>query len=128
MARSLLEAVDSDFRSRYAGDALIAHGQLPAGYEKGWNVRYTTDLTEPVWFYVRGEEYSAQLDYFVRCIDEKRAGDNVNSFANAIVTDKLMAMMTASPWSAITGGPTRRVTRTTSSFRACPTPTSTPTR
>ena len=95
MARSLLEAVDSDFRSRYAGDALIAHGQLPAGYEKGWNVRYTTDLTEPVWFYVRGEEYSAQLDYFVRCIDEKRAGDNVNSFANAIVTDKLMAMMIA---------------------------------
>ena len=35
--------------------------QLPAGYEKGWNVRYTTDLTEAVWFYVRGEEYSAQL-------------------------------------------------------------------
>lgn len=69
--------------------------QLPPGYQQGWNVRYTTDLTEPVWFYVRGEEYSAQLDYFVRCIEEKRAADNVNSFAEAIVTDKVMAMMIA---------------------------------
>ncbi len=34
----------------------------PAGYQTGWNVRYTTELTEPVWFYLRGEEYSAQLD------------------------------------------------------------------
>lgn len=69
--------------------------RLPTGYEKGWNVRYTTDLTEPVWFYVRGEEYSAQLDYFVRCIERKQAAENVNSFANAMVTDKLMAMMIA---------------------------------
>ena len=69
--------------------------QLPGGYEQGWNVRYTTDLTEPVWFYLRGEEYSAQLDYFVRCIEEKRAADNVNSFAAAMVTDKVIAMMIA---------------------------------
>ena len=67
----------------------------PAGYEQGWNVRYTTDLTEPVWFYVRGEEYSAQLDYFVRCIEEKRAADNVNSFSAAMMTDKVIAMMIA---------------------------------
>jgi scyllo-inositol 2-dehydrogenase (NADP+) len=37
-------------------------------YAPGWNVRYTTDLTQPVWFYVRGEEYSAQIDHFVQCI------------------------------------------------------------
>lgn len=44
---------------------------LPEPFEDfkvGWNVRYTTDLTRPVWFYVRGEEYSAQVDHFVRCI------------------------------------------------------------
>ena len=35
---------------------------IPDGYEQGWNVRYTTELTEPVWFYLRGEEYSAQID------------------------------------------------------------------
>lgn len=68
---------------------------LPAGYQTGWNVRYTTDLTEPVWFYVRGEEYSAQLDYFVRAIEGKRASDNVNSFASALMTDKVIAMMIA---------------------------------
>jgi predicted dehydrogenase len=68
--------------------------KIPAGYQKGWNVRYTTDLTEPVWFYVRGEEYSAQLDYFVRCIEEKRT-ENVNSFASAVATDRVMAMMVA---------------------------------
>jgi predicted dehydrogenase len=39
------------------------------GLGKGWNVRYTTDLTKPVWFYVRGEEYSAQIDHFVQCIE-----------------------------------------------------------
>ena len=69
--------------------------RAPASYETGWNVRYTTDLSEPVWFYVRGEEYSAQLDYFVRCIEEERAADNVNSFADALMTDKVIAMMIA---------------------------------
>lgn len=68
---------------------------IPAGYQQGWNVRYTTDLTEPVWFYIRGEEYSSQLDYFVRCIEENRAHDNVNSFKDAMMTDQVMAMMIA---------------------------------
>lgn len=68
---------------------------LPAGYQQGWNIRYTTDLTEPVWFYLRGEEYSAQLDYFVKCIEEKRAHDNVNSFESALATDKVISMMIA---------------------------------
>ena len=35
---------------------------VPEGYGAGWNVRYTTELTEPVGFYLRGEEYSAQLE------------------------------------------------------------------
>jgi len=68
---------------------------VPAGYQYGWNSRYTTDLTEPVWFYLRGEEYSAQLDYFVTCIEEKRAHDNVNSFQDALETDKVISMMIA---------------------------------
>lgn len=66
--------------------------KVPPGYQQGWNVRYTTDLTEPVWFYLRGEEYSAQLDYFVRCIKEQRT-ENLNSFESAAVTDRVIAMM-----------------------------------
>lgn len=66
----------------------------PSGYQLGWNVRYTTDLTEPVWFYIRGEEYSAQLDYFVKCIEENNI-QNINSFAEALITDKVLSMMIA---------------------------------
>jgi predicted dehydrogenase len=69
----------------------LAHA--PAGYRQGWNARYTTELTEPVWFYIRGEEYSRQLEYFVECIRHKRGSDNINSFAEALVTDRAIAMM-----------------------------------
>lgn len=68
---------------------------IPNGYQTGWNVRYTTDLTEPVWFYLRGEEYSAQLDYFIRCIEERNVDHNVNSFSEGMVTDQVIAMMIA---------------------------------
>jgi predicted dehydrogenase len=60
--------------------------QLPDGYEPGWNLRYTTSLTKPVEFYVRGEEYSAQLEHFRDRI-RGRTTENVNSFADAAMTD-----------------------------------------
>lgn len=63
----------------------------PTGYTVGWNVRYTTDLTDPVWFYVRGEEYSAQLDAFVASVERGRGDDH--GFASAAVTDDLIAAM-----------------------------------
>ena len=43
------------------------HPALP-GVDKGWTVRYTTDLSDEVWFYLRGEEYSAQIDYFAQSV------------------------------------------------------------
>ena len=67
-------------------------GKLPDGYLSGWNVRYTTELTPEVWAYVRGEEYSAQLDYFVQRIKAKDT-DNINSFASALQTDQLMRLL-----------------------------------
>jgi len=66
----------------------------PAGYERGWNVRYTTELTEPVWFYLRGEEYSAQISAFVQRVKERRT-DGVNRFDSAGATDKIIAMLIA---------------------------------
>ena len=66
----------------------------PAGYEHGWNVRYTTELTEPVWFYLRGEEYSAQIDAFVQRVKERRT-DGVNRFDSAGATDKIIGMLIA---------------------------------
>lgn len=65
---------------------------LPTGYTAGWNVKYTTELTDPVWFYLRGEEYSAQLDHFVKCALERNT-DGVNTFASAAITDRALEML-----------------------------------
>ncbi len=37
-------------------------------FEDGWNIRYITELQEPVDFYIRGEEYSSQIDAFAAAI------------------------------------------------------------
>jgi predicted dehydrogenase len=69
------------------------HPALPGG-KSGWTVKYTTDLTQEVWYYLRGEEYSAQIDYFVKAI-ERRRDDNVNSFRSALQTDRVVSMILA---------------------------------
>jgi len=58
----------------------------------GWNVRYTTALTSPVWFYLRGEEYSAQLDHFIQCIRRDRA-DTLCPFSAGAEVDDVAAML-----------------------------------
>ncbi len=65
---------------------------IPEGYRAGWNVRYTTELTEAPWFYLRGEEYSAQLDAFVRRV-QAREVEGLNDFASAAVTDQVIALI-----------------------------------
>jgi predicted dehydrogenase len=60
---------------------LRSHNGAADGLTKGWNVRYTTELTRPVWFYVRGEEYSAQIDHFVQCI--KTGSTAITTFRTA---------------------------------------------
>jgi scyllo-inositol 2-dehydrogenase (NADP+) len=60
--------------------------------KQGWDVRYITDLPIDVWYYLRGEEYSAEIDYFFRCIEEGRR-DNISSFASATQTDLVVSMM-----------------------------------
>lgn len=66
---------------------------VPPGYRVGWNVRYTTDLTENTWFYLRGEEYSAQLDGFVRRV-QARETSGTNDFGSAAETDQVIALIT----------------------------------
>jgi predicted dehydrogenase len=62
------------------------------GYRSGWNVKYTTELTEPVRYYLRGEEYSAQIDHFVACVLANKL-DEENDFASAVVTDHVIELM-----------------------------------
>ena len=64
----------------------------PEGYGEGWNTRYTTDLTQPVEFYIRGEEYSAQLESFRDRIAGVSKAE-VNTFAQAAETDATIQMI-----------------------------------
>ena len=56
---------------------------------KGWNTCYITDLGKSVRFYVRGNEFTRQLDYFVDCIEKDRT-KNISSFSEAHKTDVVM--------------------------------------
>jgi predicted dehydrogenase len=64
----------------------------PAGYSKGWTVKYITDLQEPVDFYLRGEEYSAQVDYFVKAV-QKKVPNTMNTFSSAWQTDHVISLI-----------------------------------
>lgn len=63
------------------------------GYEAGWTVKYTTELTEDRWFYLRGEEYSAQLDEFIEAVAAGKSQAPENDFASAAETDRTLAMI-----------------------------------
>jgi predicted dehydrogenase len=66
--------------------------KIPDGYSKGWNVKYVTDLTEEVDYYLRGEEYSAQMDYFVRAALGK-VPNSINTFESAWYTDRAISLI-----------------------------------
>lgn len=63
------------------------------GFHKGWNTRYITDFAEPVRFYVRGNEFTRQLDYFIDTILKER-GENISGFKEAYTTDLVMDQIT----------------------------------
>jgi len=68
------------------------------GLVQGWNVRYTTELTPPVWFYVRGEEYSAQINEFVQAINTHRAAlSSFQSAADAALVADMMRRDAVAP-------------------------------
>ena len=60
--------------------------------EKGWTIKYITDFAIPVDFYLRGEEYSAQIDYFINCVEKKQQAQ-YNSFEQAMYTDLVIEMI-----------------------------------
>ena len=60
--------------------------------EKGWTTKYITEYALPVNFYLRGEEYSAQIDYFVDNVLNKKQG-SYNTFEQGLYTDKVIEMI-----------------------------------
>ena len=61
---------------------------------KGWTIKYITDFAIPVNFYLRGEEYSAQIDNFIDCI-KKGEQTEINSFKQGLTTDKVIELIIA---------------------------------
>jgi predicted dehydrogenase len=62
--------------------------------DKGWTIKYITEFAIPVNFYLRGEEYSAQIDNFISCIVDKKQTE-VNSFEQGLYTDKVIELIIA---------------------------------
>lgn len=59
---------------------------------KGWNIKFITDLTSPVNFFLRGEEYSSQMDYFIDHVKNRNL-ENLNSFESALRTDRVIDLL-----------------------------------
>lgn len=64
------------------------------GLDKGWTIKYITDFAIPVNFYLRGEEYSAQIDHFIENI-VANIQSNYNSFEQGLYTDRVIEMIIA---------------------------------
>lgn len=70
----------------------LTAGNAIDGYDEGWTIKYITDLQPPVWYYLRGEEYSAQLDAFAQSIKTKNLSGE-STFAQAHATDFVLDMI-----------------------------------
>jgi len=66
--------------------------EAPEGYRSGWNIKYVTDLTDPVDYYLRGEEYSAQMDYFIQSVKGTQP-NLINTFETAAQTDRAISLI-----------------------------------
>jgi hypothetical protein len=62
---------------------------VPLTYEKGWNIRHINTLTPTVNYYLRGEEYSLQIDKFIGALYGTTAND-INTFETAFQTDLII--------------------------------------
>jgi len=59
------------------------------GAASSWSTVYITDIAQPVRMYVRGNEYTRQLDYFIDSILAMRT-DNVSGIESAMQVDQVI--------------------------------------
>jgi predicted dehydrogenase len=58
-------------------------------FDLGWSTRYITEFSNNIRFYVRGNEFTKQLDYFVGSILGKE-NNSISTFKDALVTDQII--------------------------------------
>ncbi|WP_319405960.1 Gfo/Idh/MocA family oxidoreductase [uncultured Desulfosarcina sp.] len=78
---------------KHAFKIFLKEDQPQIGFHEGWNTRYITDFARSVRVYVRGNEFTRQLDYFVDAILERKV-DNPAGFSEGHETDVLMDKIT----------------------------------
>lgn len=64
-------------------------GCSPGQRDPIWRTTYITDISKPVRMYVRGNEYTRQLDYFIESIQQSRTRGQCD-FAAALETDQVI--------------------------------------
>lgn len=70
----------------------VKEDQPKYGLQKGWNFKYITDVTSMVKFNLRGEEYTAENEAFIKSIQTGKVDDR-NSFESALQTDYIIKRM-----------------------------------
>ncbi|HRY38020.1 MAG TPA: Gfo/Idh/MocA family oxidoreductase [Smithellaceae bacterium] len=78
---------------KHAYKIYLKEPDLKYGFDQGWNTRYITDFAKSVRFYLRGNEFTRQLDYFIDCIKGKST-ENIANFEEGLKTDIVMEMIT----------------------------------
>jgi len=63
------------------------------GFAKGWNTRYITQLAAPVRFYLRGNEFTRQLDHFVDLV-LGRTSQLICPFVDGFAADEVIDAIT----------------------------------
>jgi len=83
--RQEVQLYQRDGRLQGTNDTTLADGPI-------WTTANTAELTECPDYFLRGEEYSAQIDHFIDCI---RSGtvQTESSFASAVATDHVLTMI-----------------------------------
>lgn len=79
---------------KHAYKVYLREAQPDAGFHEGWNTRYITEFAQSVRVYVRGNEFTRQLDYFVDAM-LKGSTENLAGFAEGHKTDVLMQKIIA---------------------------------
>lgn len=70
----------------------MTSGHTFEDYGEGWTIKYITGLQKGVWYYLRGEEYSAQIATFAENVKSKNL-EGENTFASAYATDEVLDMI-----------------------------------
>jgi predicted dehydrogenase len=77
------------FADKHAYRIYLKEDRADIGFHRGWNTHYVTEFAKSVRFYLRGNEFTRQLDHFVETI-LAGANNNRSSFNDAIKTDIVM--------------------------------------